>query len=157
MISVDIAYEVEDMELRAPQDLVHSVVVKALHLMGQTEGELSCTFVSDETMTEMNLAYRGKEESTDILSFVQTEAEDEFPFPMGDSAEPMLGDLVISLDTMDQNCVYFSVEPEEELLRLLIHGVLHLLGFDHASNEMTEPMLQKQEELLKMVTKELGK
>jgi probable rRNA maturation factor len=55
---------------------------------------------------------------------------------------------------MEKNCEFFSVDPSQELSRLLVHGVLHLVGWDHATNEMDEPMLIKQEELLKIVEKE---
>ncbi|MDR2182110.1 MAG: rRNA maturation RNase YbeY, partial [Treponema sp.] len=58
------------------------------------------------------------------------------------------GDIVISLDALAENAVFFDVSPEDELRRLLIHGILHLTGMDHATNEMAEPMLQKQEALL---------
>jgi probable rRNA maturation factor len=55
---------------------------------------------------------------------------------------------------MERNCDYFKVPAREELIRLLIHGVLHLLGWDHETNGISEPMLIKQEDLLKNVTKE---
>lgn len=156
MIAVDIAYEVDSMEDRAPSELVESMLVSIVKLLGEDDCEFSCTFVGDETMRELNNAYRGKDESTDILSFVQTEEDDEFPFPTAEESESrMLGDMLISLDTMERNCEYFTVSFQEELVRLLIHGVLHLLGWDHETNEIIEPMLQKQEDLLKIVMKEL--
>ena len=74
--------------------------------------------------------------------------EDDLPFWSGEGEERYLGDLAISLDTLKRNAQSFSVEIEEELLRLLIHGTLHLLGFDHETNESDEPMLVRQEELL---------
>lgn len=155
MIAVDIAYEVESMEQRAPRDMVEKMIIRTLASLHEDDCELSCTFIGDGTMREMNNAYRGKDESTDILSFVQSEDDDEFPFPtMDDSESRMLGDMVISLDTMERNCEYFKVPVQQELIRLLIHGVLHLLGWDHETNEMSEPMLEKQEDLLKIVTKE---
>jgi probable rRNA maturation factor len=106
-------------------------------------------------MSELNQQYRGKDEPTDILSFVQEDG-DEFPIFSEnlDQSKP-LGDMLISLQTMKRNCSEFSVSEGEELTRLMIHGVLHLLGWDHATNEGDEPMLQKQEELVKIVAKEL--
>jgi probable rRNA maturation factor len=155
MIAVDISYETEAMEERAPHDVVEKMIVRTLELLGEESGELSCTFVGDETMREMNHTYRGKDESTDILSFVQSEDDTDFPFPeMEDQQDRVLGDMVISLDTMERNCDYFKVPAREELIRLLIHGVLHLLGWDHETNGISEPMLIKQEDLLKNVTKE---
>jgi probable rRNA maturation factor len=58
------------------------------------------------------------------------------------------GDIVISLESLAENSGYFHVSQDEELRRLLIHGILHLDGYDHDTNEGTEPMLQLQERLL---------
>jgi probable rRNA maturation factor len=58
------------------------------------------------------------------------------------------GDLVISLETLKENARYFRVTEDEELRRLVIHGVLHLDGMDHEDNEPFRPMLRFQEELL---------
>jgi probable rRNA maturation factor len=77
---------------------------------------------------------------------VQFEGEESLPVEV-----EVLGDMVISLDTLKRNALSFSVEEEEELTRLLIHGLLHLLGEDHESNEVQEPMLVKQEQLLHQV------
>lgn len=155
MIAVDVVYDDESMELKAPRDHVQDVLVHTFSLVGTTDGELSCTFVTDDAMRALNRTFRGKDESTDILSFVQSEDDDEFPFPSFEQEQSlMLGDMVISLEAMERNCAYFGVSSEEELVRLLVHGALHLLGWDHDSNEVTEPMLQKQEELVKMVMKE---
>ena len=155
MITVDITYESDSMEPRAPRDHVASLIARICNLLEEFTCELSCSFVGDATMEQLNHAYRGKQESTDILSFVQHDDEDEFPlFPGEVTGERLLGDIVISLDAMEKNCEEFFVSSEEELIRLLTHGVLHLLGWEHETNESNEPMLQKQEELVKMVRKE---
>ena len=155
MITVDISYELDSMESRAPRDTIISLVTRICNLLGEFTCELSCSFVGDATMEQLNHTYRGKQESTDILSFVQESTGDDFPiFPGEETGERLLGDLVISLDAMERNCEAFSVSSEEELTRLLTHGVLHLLGWEHETNESDQPMLQKQEELVKMVMKE---
>lgn len=154
MIGIDISYETDEMMARAPRDTVEAVLVKALELVGKSSCELSCSFVSEHAMRELNASYRNKNESTDILSFVQSEGDDGFDFPFDEDSPELLGDIIISLDDMEKNCEFFSVDPSQELSRLLVHGVLHLVGWDHATNEMDEPMLIKQEELLKIVEKE---
>jgi probable rRNA maturation factor len=60
----------------------------------------------------------------------------------------LLCDIVISLDTLKENARRFNVSEDEELRRLLIHGILHLDGMDHKTNEETEPMLLLQEEII---------
>lgn len=154
MIGIDISYETDEMMARAPQDIVEAVLAKVLELVGKDSCELSCSFVSERAMRDLNASYRDKDESTDILSFVQSDGDTGFDFPLDGDAPELLGDIIISLDDMEKNCEFFSVTPSQELSRLLVHGVLHLVGWDHATNEMDEPMLIKQEELLKIVEKE---
>jgi len=154
MIGIDISYESDEMMARAPQDTVEAVLKKVLELVGKDSCELSCSFVSERAMRDLNASYRDKDESTDILSFVQSDGSDGFDFPIDGDSPELLGDIIISLDDMEKNCEFFSVAPSQELSRLLVHGVLHLVGWDHATNDMDEPMLIKQEELLKIVEKE---
>jgi len=153
---VDITYEDESYQEIAPENLVEKRVFSVLETLDVGPCELSLSFVSDTAMQELNKTYRDKDESTDILSFVQDDDVEDFCWPelsfAGDSAPPVelrvLGDMVISIDTLKRNAQSFSVDVDEELFRLLIHGLLHLLGFDHASNDATEPMLVQQEQLL---------
>ena len=153
---VDISYEDASYQEVAPEMLVEKRVLAVLDALDVEPCELSVSFVGDVAMQELNRTYRDKDESTDILSFVQDDDVEDFCWPelsfAGDSAPPVelrvLGDMVISIDTLQRNAQSFSVELDEELFRLLIHGLLHLLGFDHASNDATEPMLVQQEQLL---------
>ncbi len=156
---IDVSYEDEEYETEAPRDLVIDHLNTVLDFLGESSCEFSVSFVSDKTIQEMNLDYRGKDEPTDILSFVQSDDIEDFSWPeiqMDATDGPpeeikVLGDMVISLDTLKRNALSFSVEPDEELFRLLIHGLLHLLGEDHKTNDATEPMLVKQEQLLLQV------
>ena len=76
-------------------------------------------------MQELNSSYRNKDKPTDVLSFALQDAKG--PRCSGSA----LGDLVISVDTMVRQAREYEVTPRAELLRLLIHGTLHLLGYDH--------------------------
>lgn len=153
---VDISYEQVSYREVAPESLVELRVFSVLEALGTEPCELSLSFVGDEQMQQLNKTYRGKDESTDILSFVQDDDSEDFSWPelsfAGDSAPPVelrvLGDMVISIDTLKRNAQSFSVDVDEELFRLLIHGLLHLLGYDHASNDASEPMLVQQEQIL---------
>ncbi|MDD2231567.1 MAG: rRNA maturation RNase YbeY [Sphaerochaetaceae bacterium] len=143
-----ISYEEPAMKQEAPAALVRKVLGFTCRELALHDVEISCSFVSDKTIHELNLKYRNIDESTDVLSFVQHDADSEVTFP-GCSGEPNeLGDLVISLDTLKNNAEYFSIPFSEELCRVLIHGCLHLNGEDHKSNSPEEAMLKKQEALL---------
>ncbi len=152
MESLYIEYEDDEYEKLAPITLVQTIFTKASTLIEIKKGEISISFVSKEQMRMYNKQFRDKDESTDILSFVNEEDEEFITI----ETEPIVGDIVISLDDMLQNCEYFNVDRNNELIRLLVHGLLHLHGHDHATNEMSEPMLQLQEEIVKKIEKELG-
>ncbi len=154
--SIDVSYEQEEYAEQAKQDVVIERLQEILSALGSESCEFSVSFVSDSTIQEMNKNYRGKDEPTDILTFVQDDSVEDFSWPELNYDEletqpeeiPVLGDVVISLEALKRNALSFSVEPDEELFRLLIHGVLHLFGEDHATNDADEPMLVQQEELL---------
>ncbi len=146
MTIVEISYEDAAQEAEAPREWVSEQVDSILALLEEPGWEVGISFIGDQSMRELNHHWRGIDESTDILSF--SNEEDDLPFPVDEEAAPYLGDLAISLDALKRNAQSFNVETEEELLRLLIHGILHLLGADHESNEADEPMLVRQEALL---------
>ncbi|NCB01563.1 MAG: rRNA maturation RNase YbeY [Spirochaetia bacterium] len=154
MDSLYIDYESEIDKIIAPIEFVERVATLASSIIGLQEGEVSISFVSQERITELNKDYRNKDESTDILSFVQEDDDENF-FSIHE--EVILGDIVISLVDMNHNCDYFNVDEKNELIRLIVHGLLHLHGDDHESNKEEEPMLILQENIVKQIEKELGK
>lgn len=112
-------------------------------------GDFSISFIDDDEMKAMNNEYRNIDAPTDILTF---RLDDEDSFPQIDEGEKELGDIFISIDSMKRNANEFGVDEENELRRLLLHGILHLRGLDHKSNDFnTEPMLIEQEKLLKEI------
>ena len=86
--------------------------------------ELSLVFVNDREMHILNREYRGKDRPTDVLSFPMLEGQ-------GREAASSLGDIVISLDTAKRQARQYRHSLDAEVSRLLVHGILHLLGFDH--------------------------
>ena len=103
--------------------------------------EISIMFVDDETMHTLNMKYREVDAPTDVLSF-----------PMCDGRFPnvgpnILGDIVISIPTARRQSEDNSHTLEEEIVFLLIHGFLHLVGFDDENDTEREKMLQRQDEL----------
>jgi len=117
--------------------------LKVLDEIKRENWELSILLCDDKTICELNSRYRNRAEATDILSFPLGETIRE-----GDKTVYLPGDIVISLDTLRENARYFKTPEDEELRRLLIHGILHLDGMDHGTNDKNEPMLELQEEIL---------
>jgi probable rRNA maturation factor len=114
-----------------------------LDRLGLDGWDLAAVFCGDAYIRGLNARFRGKDEATDVLSFSLGETVEE-----NGETRYLPGDIVISLETLTENAGYFQVSPDEELRRLLIHGILHLNGMDHATNADIEPMLALQEALL---------
>ncbi len=129
-------------------DAYHRFLLQVLESLAAEDWEVSVTLCDDGYIRELNRTWRSKDEPTDVLSFEsdpeQRQGQPERP-PRGKGC---YGDLVISMDTLRVNSAYFCVELEEELRRVSVHGLLHLMGWDHASNEAVEPMLVYQEQVL---------
>jgi probable rRNA maturation factor len=112
-----------------------------LENLGHKNWELSVLFCNNAYIKSLNAKYRDKNEATDVLSFPLGEA--------GPGGRYLAGDLVLSLDALEENASFFNVAADEELRRLLVHGILHLSGYDHATDDAEEPMLKTQERILK--------
>ena len=124
---------------RGREKALVALTERILRYMDLPERSQVClSFVSDEDMRELNRRYRKIDRTTDVLSFAQRDGGD-----VG-----ILGDVVISYDTAVRNSQRFSVTVEGEIRRLVVHGILHLLGFDHAEKKQRETMRGKESEIL---------
>lgn len=104
----------------------------------------------DARVAELNKEYRGVDGPTDVLSFAMTEGDD---FARGEDEPAMLGDVVISVETAQRQADEQGHSLSDEVDFLLIHGLLHLLGYDHADPEQERIMFAKQEEVLGRLTR----
>ncbi len=104
------------------------------------EAEVSLSFVDDGTMRALNNQYRGLDEATDVLSFPQDELPEGLP--------QILGDIVISLERAAQQAQEYGHGLEREVVYLAIHGLLHLLGYDHETDGDERVMCAKEEQVL---------
>jgi probable rRNA maturation factor len=102
--------------------LLSKIAHRALEVLGLNNAELSIVLVSDAQIKRLNKLYRNKDKPTDVLSF-----------PIGEKVNGwlILGDVVISVDTAKRQAKELGCSLEEELKRLLVHGLVHLLGYDH--------------------------
>jgi len=130
-------------EILADKD-IRKVVTEVLTQIDE-EGAVSVHKIGDEKMRELNRKYRDIDGTTDVLSFSMGEGEQYAP--VAD-----LGDIFISVPKIKKQAKEQEVSPKEEFKRVLIHGVLHLLGYDHQQPEESEEMFSLQKKLLKQVT-----
>ena len=112
------------------------------------ETEVSLTLVDDVTIQNLNRDYRGVDAPTDVLSFSLEESREEEPAFEDLSAVKILGDIVISLETASRQSEEYGHSLEREVAFLTVHGLLHLLGYDHQRPEEEAEMEQMQEVIL---------
>jgi rRNA maturation RNase YbeY len=122
-----------------------AIALRVLEAEGASAAELSVTVTDDETVRGLNREYAGEDAVTDVLSFSQREGE-EFVGPPG-SVSP-LGEVIIAYPQAVLQATERARSTDEEVARLLIHGILHLLGYDHAEAEEEQRMRAREEELL---------
>ena len=103
-----------------------------------SRSELCLSFVSDVDMRELNRRYRQIDATTDVLCFPQK----------SDATPDLLGDIVISYQTAVRHSQRLEITVEEELRLLIVHAVLHLLGFDHKKKKERDIMREKEKEVL---------
>jgi probable rRNA maturation factor len=96
--------------------------------------ELSLVFTNDESIREINAQWRRKDTPTNVLSFPA------FPVRPGRMPGPMLGDIVIGRETMEREAAELEKEVQTHLTHLLVHGFLHLFGYDHMKTDEAERM-----------------
>jgi probable rRNA maturation factor len=113
------------------------------------EAELTVVLTSDAHVEELNKAYRGVESPTDVLAFGSAEPTSQFV--EAPSADAYLGDVVISLPRAQAQTAEFGLSLEEELSVLVVHGTLHLLGYDHEAAEGREEMWRLQGKVLQLL------
>ena len=109
--------------------------------------EVDLLFVDNEAIREMNLEYRDKDSATDVLSFPMYEPDEE----IDDEEEVLLGDIVISLERAQEQCEEYGHSLEREVMYLLVHGLLHLAGYDHMEEEDKKVMRAQEEKLLAQI------
>ncbi len=114
----------------------------AFRLLGfETQPEITLQVTDDQTIQKFNLQYRDIDEVTDVLSF-----ENAFTDP--ETGETYLGDILISSETAKRQADSRGLELMDELEMLLVHGILHLAGMDHASIPEWQEMSDLQDEIL---------
>lgn len=111
--------------------------------------EISVSFVTNESIKSINKTYRNKDQVTDVLSFAMLETNEEEILIKGiDEVDNMLGDIIISVERAKEQAEDFGHRYERELGFLALHGLLHILGYDHIESEDEVIMTKKQEEIL---------
>jgi probable rRNA maturation factor len=116
--------------------------------LGCPDGELSIVLVDDPCITQLNESYLGHAGPTNVISFSMREGE------FGDVNPGLIGDVVISMDTCAREAKNADMPMETRFHQLLIHGILHLFGYDHTQSAAEEKIMDaKSRELLLLISK----
>ncbi|MEJ7618716.1 MAG: rRNA maturation RNase YbeY [Pyrinomonadaceae bacterium] len=105
---------------------------RALAAIASPDGGAGVTvaFLSDRAMRELNQRFRGRRETTDVLSF----PEEQHPFEQATEEGRRLGDVIISVERAAAQAIEHGLTLHDELAQLILHGLLHLHGYDHAAD-----------------------
>lgn len=129
---------------------LRKVARKILSVSGCPDAQLSVLIVDDAQIQEVNRDYLGKDRPTNVISFAMQEGE-------GEGIQPdLLGDVVISAETAARDAEEAKTSFESELYFLLLHGILHLLGYDHERGTQSEAkrMEEKEQEIFSVIREE---
>ncbi|HEU0078296.1 MAG TPA: rRNA maturation RNase YbeY [Longimicrobiaceae bacterium] len=130
----------EGVSLPLPEEAVERAVRATLRAEGHAAGEVSVAFLDDAEITSLNREYLDHDRPTDVISFA-----------LHGEGEPPLGDVYVGVEQALRQAGELGVDPREELLRLAVHGTLHVLGWDHPEGEerLESEMFRRQEEILR--------
>ena len=132
MSSLEIFYE-DIQPLKIKKNTIKKHIKNLINSELKVFGELSIVFCSDEYLLKMNKQYLNHDYYTDIITFNYVEGN------------TISGDLFISVDRTHENAINYKKEPHNELIRVIFHGILHLVGYNDKTDEEKKIMKEKEE------------
>ena len=136
-------YSIIDNDLYQNYDYLNEVINHTLEVMDAKESIFTIVFVTPEEIHELNKQYRGVDRVTDVISFALEDAHD-----VSLTDVRVLGDIYICIDRMKEQAIEYGHSETRELSFLTVHGLLHLLGYDHQTKEDEEVMFGIQRKIL---------
>ena len=136
-------YSIVDNNLYQNYDYLNEVINHTLEVMDAKESIFTIIFVTPEEIHELNKQYRGVDRVTDVISFALEDVND-----VSLSDIRVLGDIYICIDRMKEQALEYNHSETRELSFLTVHGLLHLLGYDHQTKEEEEIMFNLQRKIL---------
>ena len=132
------------------EQILRSVLQKTAEVYDiSTSTEVSLVLANDEYILALNREYRGIDCATDVLSFAMNEGDE--PIVLDGPEEILLGDIIISIETATRQATEYGHSLERELAYLTVHGILHLLGYDHMTEEEKREMRHEEEYVLSLL------
>lgn len=118
---------------------VRQAINRVLKLLVSSDSEVSVLFVDDEEITEINRQYLNRNQPTNVIAFPMREGD------FGEINPHVLGDIIISVDTALGDANQEDLSFDDEIMYLIIHGLLHLLGYDHEKSQEDAKIMKEKE------------
>ncbi|MEG0301602.1 rRNA maturation RNase YbeY [Cetobacterium sp.] len=144
-VVLDFSLEIEGYDEFIKEEEVQEYIHEVLNDEFESEKPvyLSVALVGNEDIQRINRDFRDKDQPTDVISFAYHETEDYMIGPYD-----TLGDIIISLERVEEQCKEYNHSFRREFFYVLTHGMLHLLGYDHIDEEDKKEMRAREEEIL---------
>jgi len=144
--------------LNIPSEFFEKITQKVLEKEGYKEDVLiEVVLLGEKGMRNINKRYAGKNQVTDVLSFAFSEikkaTKKDLVFVDPPDAQKVLGEILLCPSKIKKNAKKFKKDLKEELAFVFVHGLLHLLGYDHKDTKSTNKMREKEKEILKRMPK----
>lgn len=146
---IDFVYEneVENFIENYEEDFIKIIETTLDNLKIDDDIEMSCLLIDDDRIHEINREYRHIDRSTDVISFALEDSEQFYVEGMPRN----IGDIFISVDHAKSQAEEYGHSLRREMCFLFVHGLLHLLGYDHMNEEDEKEMFDKQKEILQIL------
>lgn len=131
---------------------IKTKIEKILEHLNYQNFDIGIWFTTNQTIKKYNQKYRNKDKTTDVLSFpYHTELKQGQKIKTKSEEDKNLGDIIISLERTKSDSIELNKSFKKHLMVLIIHGICHLLGYNHKTEKEFETMQNKEKELLKLV------
>ncbi|MEW9107792.1 MAG: rRNA maturation RNase YbeY [Cytobacillus gottheilii] len=147
-LNIDFLDETNEISAQDQEQVERLLNFAAVKEQVEHETEVSVTFVTNERIQEINREYRDKDKPTDVISFAMEELGEGEVALLGIEMPRVLGDIIISIEKTKEQAEDYGHSFQRELGFLALHGFLHLLGYDHETEEDEKMMFSRQKVLL---------
>ena len=150
-MEINVYYD-EGFEDAVSENWLKNIAEAALKVENQPDAEIGIVITGQDKIRALNRKYLDKDSPTDVLAFALKGSPDEMPFPAPDDDVDHLGEVVISVEQAAIQARTHRHSQEREIAILLVHGILHLIGYDHTESDEEKEMNIKAKTILKTIT-----